>query len=136
MDKLPLSVLAFLLGAGAQAQTARPINLKSLEILNEVKMTPDEYRQLMQDHAGVFDSNLTSGNYDTFNSDVTDGNYDTFNSDITDGNYDTFNSDITDGNYDTFNSDLTDGNYGSDVDPNLKAKLEALPTPSLKTDGK
>jgi hypothetical protein len=133
MDKTPLSILAFILGAGAgaQAQTTRPVDLKSLQILDEVKMTMDQYKQLMRDYPGVFHSDINDSNYDTMDSEITDGNYDTMNSEITDGNYDTMNSEITDGNYDTMNSELTDANYDADVDPHLKEKLMQMPTPSV-----
>jgi hypothetical protein len=133
MDKTPLSVLAFILGAGAgaQAQTTQHIDLKSLEILNEVKMSPEEYQQLMAANPGLMRSNITEGNYDTFNSNLTAANYDTFNSNVTAGNYDTFNSNLTAGNYDTFNGNINNGNYGAAVDPNLKDILASLPSPTI-----
>ena len=127
MEKSTLSVLAFCLGASSLAHAQDMVDLQTLKVLEENRISVEDYKRVAERFPQAsFRSTVTASNYDS-NSIVTSGNYDS-NSIVTSGNYDSGNSIITSANYDSGNSILTAGNYEA-VDPELLKELIEMPSP-------
>lgn len=113
-----LSVLAFCLSASAaNAAPANEIRIQALELLQENKISAEEFKRMVGAEAnGIETSFISAGNYASF---ISEGNYASF---ISAGNYADF---ISAGNYSSF---ISNGNYASS--PEHEAALD-IPSPQV-----
>ena len=95
-----LSALVFCLGAG-QAVNAETIKIQALKLLQEQRISYEEFQAMIKVQSGGVDSSyISSGNYASY---ISSGNYANY---ISDGNYADY---ISAGNYANY---ISDGNYG------------------------
>lgn len=95
-----LSALVFCLGAG-QVANAESIKIQALKLLQEQRISYDEFQAMITVQKGGIDSNyVSSGNYASY---ISEGNYANY---ISAGNYADY---ISAGNYANY---ISAGNYG------------------------